>query len=115
MLLHLDVLPGSIIAEAGTGSGSLTASLARAVAPNGHVHTFDFHADRAAQAQSEFKELDVSHLVTAGRRDVAEEGFPAELDGKVDGLVLDIPSPWLAVGGAKKALKPGGRICTFSI
>ena len=66
-------------------------------------------------AAAEFAELGVSHVVTAKHRDVVEEGFPDELAGKVDGLFLDIPSPWLAVEGAVRALRRGGRLCTFSI
>ena len=47
LLSSNNVLHPARLLRAGTGSGSLTHSLARAVAPTGHVHTFDFHALRA--------------------------------------------------------------------
>ena len=54
IVCQLDLQPGSLVAEAGTGSGSLTHALARAVAPYGHVYTFEFHEQRAKIAAQEF-------------------------------------------------------------
>ena len=110
----LELKPGSVVIEAGTGSGSMTHSLARTVAPRGHVYTFDFHKVRSLEAKKEFEEHGLSHIVTAADRDVCDCGFPDELDNRADGIFLDLPHPWECIPKAKKALKKGGRICCFS-
>ena len=51
VISKLELHNGSIIVETGTGSGSLTHSLAAAVAPLGHVYTFEFHENRAKIAE----------------------------------------------------------------
>ncbi|XP_045779165.1 tRNA (adenine(58)-N(1))-methyltransferase catalytic subunit TRMT61A isoform X1 [Maniola jurtina] len=115
ILLQLDLVPGCIVVEAGTGSGSLTHALIRRVRPHGHVHTFDFHDHRAKVAQEEFEEHGLAEFVTARHRDVLEDGFGDELNGKADAVFLDLPKPWAGIPHAVTAIKDdGGRFCSFS-
>ncbi|XP_047341779.1 tRNA (adenine(58)-N(1))-methyltransferase catalytic subunit TRMT61A [Impatiens glandulifera] len=114
LIMYLEIVPGCVVLESGTGSGSLTTSLARAVAPTGHVNTFDFHDQRAASAREDFVKTGLSSLVTVRVRDIQGEGFPDEFSGLVDSVFLDLPQPWLAIPSAAKMLKQDGTLCSFS-
>jgi len=125
VLLNLELRPGSIVLESGTGSGSLSTSLARTISPHGHLHTYEFNKMRVEKAREDFKFLGVDHLVTVGYRDVCEEGFPAELpiihdfEGHpkpttADAVFLDLPTPWRALASAKTLLRSCGMVCSFS-
>ncbi|KAL4717310.1 hypothetical protein ACJJTC_017197 [Scirpophaga incertulas] len=115
ILLQLDLVPGSIVIEAGTGSGSLTHALIRRIKPHGHVYTFDFHEFRANTAKEEFESHGISKFVTAQHRDVLADGFGEDLIAKADAVFLDLPSPWLGVPHAITCTKDqGGRFCSFS-
>ena len=103
--LQLELWPSSVVVESGTGSGSLSHALARTVAPRGHLHTFDFHAERVEKARAEFAEHGLGDLVTASHRDVCRDGFG--LENKVDAVFLDLPHPWEVVNHAKTAMKVG--------
>jgi len=125
---ELELVPGKIVLESGTGSGSLTHALARAVSPNGQVHTCEFHADRARAGRSEFVTHGMSDVATVYFRDVChpknstldqcteniEEGFPAGLNANA--VILDVPKPWLALESAMTTMDQtqNCRICTFS-
>ena len=110
-LLYLaDILPGSGVVEAGSGSGAVTVVLARAVGSAGRVISYDLRAESlriarvnvaaaGLQARVEFREGDV------------RQGIP---DREVDAVVLDIPDPWAAVPAAWEALRPCGHLATFS-
>ena len=54
--LNLDVHPGCVVVESGTGSGCMTLSLARAVHPTGHVYTFEYNGVRGQKAREEFQQ-----------------------------------------------------------
>ncbi|XP_033127816.1 tRNA (adenine(58)-N(1))-methyltransferase catalytic subunit TRMT61A-like [Anneissia japonica] len=113
IISQLELKPGSVVVESGTGSGSLSHALARAVAPSGHLHTFEFHEQRAATAGKEFVDHGLSELVTIQCKDAINDGFG--MVDAADAVFLDLPSPWSAICHAKAALKAGGgRICSFS-
>ncbi|KAG4945635.1 hypothetical protein AAZX31_15G075400 [Glycine max] len=114
VIMYLEIVPGCVVLESGTGSGSLTSSLARAVAPSGHVYTFDFHEQRAASARADFERTGLSSLVTVQVRDIQGEGFPDDLTGMADSVFLDLPQPWLAIPAAAKVLRHDGTLCSFS-
>ncbi|KAL0124067.1 hypothetical protein PUN28_006099 [Cardiocondyla obscurior] len=116
LIIHLMELgPGSTVVETGTGSGSLSHSLIRAIRPSGHLYTFDFHEQRVSIASTEFENHGLNNFVTLKKRDVCSEGFGEELKHKIDAVFLDLPHPWLAVEHATVVLKQkGGKLCFFS-
>lgn len=105
---------GSRVVESGTGSGALTTSFARTVAPHGHVYTFEFNATRAEIAREEFSRNGLGDVVTVDCRDACAQGFPLELAGTIDLVFLDLPCPWKAIGHASKMLKQGGNFASYS-
>ena len=114
IVAQLGLRPGAVVIESGTGSGSLTSALARAVAPHGHVHTFDFNAGRAEAAAIDVAALGLSGVVTPRQGDACA-GFGRDLDGTADAVFLDLPSPWAALPHAHAALKAtNGAVCCFS-
>lgn len=114
VISYLELRPGNLVLESGTGSGSLTTSLARAIAPTGHVYTFDFHEQRASSARQDFERNSLSGLVTVEVRDIQGLGFPIELAGKIDAVFLDLPQPWLVISSAARMLRCNGSLCSFS-
>ena len=110
----LELKPGSVVLESGTGSASLTHALVRAVAPMGHVYTFEFNRARAEAANREILEHGLAKQCTVSHRDVERDGFPACLESRCDAVFLDLPGPWKVVPSAARALRQDGVLCAFS-
>lgn len=115
-ILHrLRARPGSIIIEAGAGSGSFTHAAARAVfngypsrteptdpsiphQQHGKVWSFEFHEQRVSALRTEIHDHGLSPLVQITHRDVCASGFqpPGSLLNATS-IFLDLPAPWLAL------------------
>ncbi|KAJ3051403.1 tRNA (adenine-N(1)-)-methyltransferase catalytic subunit trm61 [Rhizophlyctis rosea] len=110
----LELKPGVKMIESGTGSGSFSHSIARTIAPTGHLYTFEYSQDRYQKAAAEFKDHGLGDLITIQCRDVCKNGF--DMENAVTAVFLDLPSPWEAIPSAKKAFKKKrvGRLCSFS-
>ena len=111
----LRLRPGSIVAESGTGSGVLSSFIARRIAggdPPGALHTFDFHAERSAEAAADFAKHKLQGTIHSHVGDVCGEGFALESES-VDAVILDVPAPWNAIPHAARILRPGGRLVSF--
>ena len=114
ILVYADIFPGAQVLEAGSGSGSLTLALARAVGAEGRVVSYeirDDHHERAVENVNAWfsgvggKPDNIDMRVGDVFSDVDERGF--------DRFVFDLPEPWRAVGTTTDALAPGGLMCCY--
>ena len=114
ILVYADIFPGATVVEAGTGSGSLTLALARAVGESGRVISYevreDHHARGAENVEAWYEALGGKPENLELRLGDVFEGVP---DRDVDRMVLDLPEPWRAIGTTTASLSPGGVLCCY--
>lgn len=104
VLLRLNVMPGSRVVEAGTGSGGLTLALARAIGPQGRLYSYEVRLDILQLAQKNLEALGLAEVVEFKLRDIAEG-----LDERdVDALFLDVRRPWAYLEAVVETLKDSG-------
>jgi tRNA (adenine57-N1/adenine58-N1)-methyltransferase len=104
VLLKMNLYSGGRVVEAGSGSGALTLALARAVAPEGRVFSYESRPEMQRNAVRNLERVGLGDYVEFKIRDIAE-GFD-ETD--VDALFLDVRTPWDYLEQARHALKGGG-------
>ncbi|MCJ1392745.1 tRNA (adenine-N(1)-)-methyltransferase catalytic subunit trm61 [Xylographa bjoerkii] len=122
ILQRLRVRPGSVIIEAGAGSGSFTHAAARAVYNGysdvatqtsdqasqtksskriGKVWSFEFHEQRVEKLKEEIRDHGLDDVVEITHRDVCADGFSVIKDGvqivQAEAIFLDLPAPWIAL------------------
>lgn len=108
ILMYADVHPGASVLEAGSGTGALTAALARAVGPSGRVASYELREDFLLLAQAAVSDaLDGIPPHVTMRLGNVYEGVS---EVGVDRALLDLPEPWQAVPAFAGALRPGGVI-----
>ncbi len=110
LILRASIHAGCKVMEIGTGSGSLTMALAQAVAPTGHVHTYDCRTDLPKNAVKNLTRAGLLSTVTFHQREPMQ---PFD-EGGFDVVILDIPQPWDEIEVVKKALKNGGQYVSLN-
>ena len=94
----LNVKPGNIVVESGTGSACMSLSLARAIyhpTNPGHVFTYEFNPFRATEAQKEMNMMGLEKVITVQCHDVCARydgegggGFPGVKENQADAVFL---------------------------
>lgn len=110
IIVYGDIFPGARVLEAGTGSGSVTIALMRAVGETGRVYSYDVRQDMIDQARANVTAMNPDHPYVTFKLGDVYEGFDEE---DLDRIVLDLPEPWRVAGHASNSLVPGGIFVSF--
>ena len=109
-LYQLGTKSGDKVLEVGTGSGAMTASLASAVQPEGHVYTYENRPEFLEAAQANIEKAGLSSVVTFHNSDPSE-GFQ---EANVEAVIVDLGDPWKMVEASRRALVGGGMLAGFT-
>jgi tRNA (adenine57-N1/adenine58-N1)-methyltransferase catalytic subunit len=114
ILVYADVFPGARVVEAGTGSGSLTLALLRAVGSEGRVISYESREDHLQRAKDNIESWFESLGAKPDNLELRSgDIFSDHVDEPMDRLVLDLPEPWHALGTVTESLVPGGVMCAY--
>ncbi|ODV84570.1 hypothetical protein CANARDRAFT_208289 [[Candida] arabinofermentans NRRL YB-2248] len=117
IIQRLNVINGSRVIEAGTGSGSFSHSFARTIGEEGKLFSYEFHEPRFKQAKLEFEDHNLNNFIITNR-DVCNDGFEISNEPNInaDIVFLDLPAPWEAIPHLKNVISNNKKvgICCFS-
>jgi len=111
IIIYSGIGPGSIVIEAGCGSGGLTCILGNYVKPSGHVYSFDIREKSLKRAKKNIIKANLQDFITLQYGDILEDIYEYR---DIDAIVLDIATPWKAVEKVKTYLKLSGILVSFS-
>ena len=111
ILLYSGIGPGSIVIEAGCGSGALTCILGNYVRPNGHVYSYDNREKSIKRANKNVEKAKLKEFVTIKSANIITDNLNQT---DVDSVVLDIAEPWNSIVKVKNYLKLSGTLFSFS-
>lgn len=111
ILLYSGIGPGSVVIEAGCGSGALTCILGNYVRPNGHLFSYDIREKSLKNARKNVERANLENVVSIEFGNIITDDLNLE---KVDSVVLDLGDPWNAVEKVAKYLKLSGTLVSFS-
>ena len=109
IITYCNVVPGTVVLEAGMGSAYLTSMLAMHVMPTGRVVSYERDSSRVRIAERTLKEMGVAPFVEIREQDLAE----ARLDREFDAAVLDVAEPWALLPIAVGSVRHGANVAAY--
>lgn len=109
IILETGIGPGSMVIEAGTGSGVLTMTVANFVRPTGKVYSYEIRPEFIEIAERNLKRAGLQDYVVIKNKD-ASQGFD---ETEADAVLIDVGAPWTLVKPAYDALKGGGALAAI--
>lgn len=114
MLDMADIVPGASVLDVAAGAGDQTLDIAQRIGPQGRVLATDLSPGILALAQKNARQAGFHNVQThaADGEDLQVE--PASFDAVVCRLgLMFFPDPLQGLHGMRRALRPGGHICTM--
>jgi ubiquinone/menaquinone biosynthesis C-methylase UbiE len=113
----LGVAPGERVLDVGCGSGAVTRTLARRVAPGGRAVGMDTSAALLAVAREHANEAGLGATIEFKVGDCRALPFPdASFDAAVAATTLShVPDPARALAEMVRVTRPGGRVGVFDV